>query len=116
MCSQLHFLCSLGRGRTFGCDDHNHDSLISVISCSSNNSGCSSKPHEHIGGVDIMSFALIHRGCLRTEYCLLCVHFACLQAWPAGALVGFVIAFNALPAGLELLTFLFVARVSFFAY
>jgi hypothetical protein len=39
-----------------------------------------------------------------------------VQAWSAGALVGFVIAFNCLPAALELLTFLFVARVSFFAY
>jgi hypothetical protein len=39
-----------------------------------------------------------------------------MQAWSAGALVGFVIAFNCLPAALELITFLFVARVSVFAY
>jgi hypothetical protein len=38
------------------------------------------------------------------------------QAWPASALVGFVIAFNTVPAALEVLTFMFVARVSFFAY
>jgi hypothetical protein len=39
-----------------------------------------------------------------------------MQAWSAGALVGFVIAFNCIPAALELITFLFVARISFFAY
>ncbi|KAF8067348.1 hypothetical protein HT031_002396 [Scenedesmus sp. PABB004] len=38
------------------------------------------------------------------------------QAWSAGALLGFVLAFNALPAALELLTLLVVARVSFFEY
>lgn len=39
-----------------------------------------------------------------------------LQAWSSATFVGFVVAFNCLPAALELLTFLFVARVSFFAY
>jgi hypothetical protein len=33
-----------------------------------------------------------------------------------GALIGCVIAFNAVPAALELLTLVFVAHVSFFAF
>lgn len=48
--------------------------------------------------------------CLNTLYCIV------LQAWPAGALLGFVIAFNCAPAALELLTFLCIARFSVFAY
>lgn len=39
-----------------------------------------------------------------------------LQAWSVGTLIAFVLVFNALPAALELLTFLFVARVSLFSY
>lgn len=38
------------------------------------------------------------------------------QTWTAAALVGFVIAFNVLPAVLEALTLLFVARVNLFSY
>jgi hypothetical protein len=40
----------------------------------------------------------------------------CLQAWSVGALIAFVLVFNCIPAVLELLTFLFVARVSYFSY
>lgn len=41
---------------------------------------------------------------------------AFVQAWSAGALIAFVLVFNCIPAALELLTFLFVARVSYFSY
>jgi heme/copper-type cytochrome/quinol oxidase subunit 4 len=42
--------------------------------------------------------------------------FAVTQAWSVGALIAFVLVFNCIPAVLELLTFLFVARVSYFSY
>ncbi|WIA33201.1 hypothetical protein OEZ86_006347 [Tetradesmus obliquus] len=38
------------------------------------------------------------------------------NAWSAGALIAFVLVFSCIPAALELLTFLFVARVSYFSY
>ncbi|WIA13054.1 hypothetical protein OEZ85_006660 [Tetradesmus obliquus] len=38
------------------------------------------------------------------------------NAWSAGALIAFVLVCNCIPAALELLTFLFVARVSYFSY
>jgi heme/copper-type cytochrome/quinol oxidase subunit 4 len=42
--------------------------------------------------------------------------FAAAQAWSVGALIAFVLIFNCIPAVLELLMFLFVARVSYFSY
>jgi hypothetical protein len=47
---------------------------------------------------------------------LLLLLLTVVQAWSAGALIAFVLVFNCIPAALELLTFLFVARVSYFSY
>ncbi len=39
-----------------------------------------------------------------------------LQTWAIGAFVAFLVIFNVLPALLELLTFVFVAKVNFVRY
>ncbi|KAF6260695.1 hypothetical protein COO60DRAFT_1269252 [Scenedesmus sp. NREL 46B-D3] len=62
---------------------------------------------------------------MRTHSCLyILLHFVgailtglmYTNAWSAGALLAVVLVTSCLPAVLELLTFLFVARVSYFSY